>query len=86
MRPIFSFLRSSKSEIELLRKENKLLKEAVSPLTSLGIPVESLAEILRPIANILKSEIEKRRYEASFNDSGRSASSPVTGPKIDFKW
>jgi hypothetical protein len=86
MKSVFNFLKSSRSENDLLRKENKLLREAVFPLTSLGIPIENLAELLRPIANILKSEIEKKRYEASYNDSGRSSSSPASSPKTNFRW
>ena len=86
MKSVFSFLKSSKSEIDLLRKENKLLREAVFPLTSLGIPIENLAELLKPVANILKPEIEKKRYEASYNDSGRSSSSPASGPETKFRW
>ncbi|HBC80359.1 MAG TPA: hypothetical protein DEO60_15265 [Bacteroidales bacterium] len=85
MKSIFSLLRFRQKEIDILHKENKLLKDAVNPLTSLGIPIENLADFLRPIAKVLKSEIEKKRHEAAFHDSGK-ASSPVTSPRTNFNW
>jgi hypothetical protein len=87
MKSLFSFLKFRQKEIDLLSKENKLLKDAVYPLTSLGIPIENLADIIRPIAKILKSEIEKKHHDASYHDTGRSSSSPLEGrPTTNFRW
>jgi hypothetical protein len=86
MKSLFSFLKSRQKEINLLRKENKLLKEAVLPLTSLGIPIEKLADVLKPFAVFLKSEIERLRHEASYRSPGRSSSSPITSPRTNYRW
>ena len=41
--------RSQQKEIDSLLKENKLLLDAVYPLTSSGIPLEKLADVLKQI-------------------------------------
>jgi hypothetical protein len=61
--------KSQLKEIDMLRKENKLYQNAVSPLTSIGIPIENLAALLQPIARNLKPESEKKRLDASYHDS-----------------
>jgi hypothetical protein len=68
---------SRKREIQRLRQENKLLREAISPLTSLGIPVGNISTILRPYADSLKPMLKKMKPESSFRSSGTSASSPI---------
>jgi hypothetical protein len=63
-----------------LRKENRILRDIVSPFTSIGISLEVLKEILTQVALILKEEINKKRHEASFRSSGGAVSSPVSIP------
>jgi hypothetical protein len=70
-----SEIKSLKNEIDSLRKENKMLRDAVYPLTTSGIPIEKLAETLKPIVSMLESESEKKQHEASYRDSGTSLAS-----------
>jgi len=70
-----SEIKSLKNELDSLRKENKMLQDAVYPLTTSGIPIEKLAETLKPIVSMLESETEKKQHEASYHDSGTSLAS-----------
>lgn len=68
--------RSQQKEIDSLIKENKLLLDAVYPLTSSGIPLEKLADVLKQIAkSVPKTEIEINRHDASYHDSGTKLAS-----------
>lgn len=64
-----------------LLRENKELRDAISPITNLGVPVSEVKNILIPFANHLKSEIDKeimrRRTEVSHRSHGGSASSSI---------
>ena len=66
--------------IKFLEKENRILKNAISPLTDLGYPVENINALLKPLAELLKKEI-KRQQDASFQSRGQ-ASSPVSSQPI----
>ena len=52
-----------------------MLQDAVYPLTASGIPIEKLAETLKPIVSMLESESGKKKHEASYHDSGTSLAS-----------
>jgi hypothetical protein len=91
MKSLISFLNSTdkkdqqirqlKEENLLLRQEIIKLKEAISPLTRIGIRVQDMKMILDPIAAILDKEIEKQKKnlpDTAFRTSGTTASSPVT--------
>jgi hypothetical protein len=74
-----------KSEIEYYKRKNKVLLDAVSPLTDLGIYDEQLSVILRPmletyipyLKTIIEEEKKKQRQEASFRGKGGGASSSI---------
>jgi hypothetical protein len=54
--------RSQQKEIDSLLKKNKLLLDAVYPLTSLGIPLEKLADVLKQI-DLLQNENKSKQLE-----------------------
>ncbi len=74
-----------KIELNYYKRENKVLAEAVSPLTELGIKNNDLAEALKPmfksyipfLKSVIEKEIEKQRQEAAFRSENRCCSSSI---------
>jgi hypothetical protein len=66
-----------KKEIQRLQEENKALREAVYPLTKLGIPINMISGLLKPYADSISPVLDKMREEASHRSYGTSASSPI---------
>jgi hypothetical protein len=72
-------------KVKKLHKENKFLRDLVAPVTTIGISVGVLAIIMKPFADLVKKEIERKRMvnirnnnSASYQSSGGTCSSPVT--------
>ncbi len=71
--------------LNIYKRENKLLAEAVSPLTELGIKYNDLSEALKPmfksyipfLKSFIEKEIEKQRQEAAFRSENRRCSSSI---------
>ncbi|MEI7724116.1 MAG: hypothetical protein WCK09_03380 [Bacteroidota bacterium] len=72
-------------ELNIYKRENKVLAEAVAPLTELGIKYSELSEALKPmfktyiplLKSVIEKEIEKQRQEAAFRSENRRCSSSI---------
>lgn len=83
----FSRSKKNKETIYQLEEENlslkrdiEKLKEAISPLTKLGIRTTEIKPLISPFASYLKIEIKKHNKDlpdTSYRTSAQASSSPV---------